>query len=374
MMEGSMKYRGLVIFAFLISALASAQEQGIIECRDQTGIPAWEKPGSLFVARQLACGQTVATAGVDRGYVIIKMNERIAGYVEAKYVRLLQRDESTTGQRENQAQQAVPPAIRPAPESQPKSSKYLPPRVPTIREGIRIHRSEIGVEFSHIAYGEPSLDMQEKGIMGGVSGSYALFPKHYVIRLEGIFSLGSVDYVSPSGRFDKISDYHFEPRISAGRDFSLSEKVYFTPFVGFGYRFLYDDLGYVSGGYDRKSNYLYSPAGLGIMLRLGNGWFLGAAGEYDYLWHGWQYSRLSDYASGIDTLVNAQKKGWGARGSLQCIKKVSRFDFSAEPFIRYWKIDQSNIADIIYYGEPIGTGWEPANTSTEWGAKLGVRF
>ena len=47
----------------------------------------------------------------------------------------------------------------------------------------------------------------------------------------------------------------------------------------------------------------------------------------------------------------------------------------AEPFIRYWNIDQSDTQAITFGGRPIGVvGYEPKNNSTEFGIKLGMHF
>jgi hypothetical protein len=371
-----MKYCSSILFFLLCGTVAFAQDRGIIECGGRISISAWEKPGSLFVARQLSCGQTVTVIGMERGYIKILINQSIVGYVDAQYIQPLQSKEQPKEQQEDREKQLQPPTpVVPADsESRRKIADPLPSHIKSAREGIRIHRSEFGVEISHIKYAESSVTMQEQGIMGGASGSYAFRPKQCMFRLEGRFSLGAVDYSSPSGEFNNISNYTFETRVLLGREFK-SEKTLFTPFVGIGYRFLYDDLGYVSGGYDRRANYLYSPIGMESTWNLGNGWAFGIAGEYDLFWRGWQYSRLSDYISGIDTLINRQTKGWGARGSVRIIKKIGAIDFAFEPFLRHWDINRSDVMGITYNGNFTGDiGWEPPNTSTEWGAKVGVRF
>jgi len=54
-----------------------------------------------------------------------------------------------------------------------------------------------------------------------------------------------------------------------------------------------------------------------------------------------------------------------------------RKDFSKPviaPFIRYWDIKQSELTDIIVNGAVWGYGWEPENTSTEYGIRLAVKF
>ncbi len=100
--------------------------------------------------------------------------------------------------------------------------------------------------------------MEEKGMMWSVSGDYTVRPHKLMFKIDGRFSIGNVEYSSPQGK-DRIRDYIFEPRFSFGRDLIRSEKSVVTPFVGVGYRYLFDGLKSANTDapltYDRKSNY-----------------------------------------------------------------------------------------------------------------------
>jgi hypothetical protein len=114
------------------------------------------------------------------------------------------------------------------------------------------------------------------------------------------------------------------------------------------YRYLFDgELGAISTSgatdYDRKSNYLYSPIGMESTFRLGGGWSIGVAGEYDLLWHGWQYSEFGDFVIPLEIPIflpnfvakNDQEDGWGARGSIKVVKNFGKVDFVIEPCYRF---------------------------------------
>jgi hypothetical protein len=361
-----MKIISAFVLALSIAAPVLAQWHGIIECQNQDGIPALEQPGSLVVARQLSCGQDVTILGLDRGYVKVQIKGNLFGFVEAKYVRTVEsRDASSQGMAPSRSaepgkqveasQQSAPAPVRTTIRSQRSSGE---------REGTIGPRFGLGFEISHIKYREPVFPMQESGVMWGVSGNYTYRPKNYMFRLDGRFSSGDVDYTSPSGSFDNIRDYNFETRFSLGRAFRAAERTRLTPFVGLGYRFLFDDLSSAPGGYDRKSNYLYSPIGLEGLVRLRGSWSLGASGEYDLFWHGWQYSGSGDYVA-----KNDQKNGWGARGSIGVIKSLGRMDFAIEPYLRFWNIKNSDTTYVLSWAIH-----EPANRSLEWGTRLGMRF
>ena len=341
-------------FCLILCASALAQDRGTIQCDPGSTrpVPAWTAPGRPYIVEQLSCGQTVTVVGLEQGYVKIRIGGQFA-FVNAKYVRL----------------QGAPMATGSAKAGQSSHREY------PLQRGL-----DFGMEASNFEYREPGL-MKETGMMWGIVSDYAFRPNNLMFKLDGRFSLGDLDYSSPiSGTLNGIRDYNVDTRFMFGRDYKVSDKACFTPFVGLGYRYLFDGSGgkttnLGSEGYDRESHYIYSPAGLESLFRLKAGWSLGVSGEYDILWHGWQYSKLGGVEPGLNTLANDQNKGWGTRGSVKIIKYLGKVDLSIEPFIRYWKIQQSNLAVITYYGAPTEEiGLEPNNKTIEWGSRLGIRY
>jgi len=219
--------------------------------------------------------------------------------------------------------------------------------------------------------------MKENGWMYGIVGSYTYHDK-LLLKAEGRLSYGWVDY-SNSGTMDDIDDYIWELRGLGGYDFSVLKASILTPYIGIGYRYLNDDMsGRVSStgayGYERESNYIYSPIGVRFITDLKNGWSFGAMAEYDIFWWGKQISHLSDVDPGYNDPKNRQTRGYGLRGSVELQKKVKKVDFAIEPFIRYWNIKESKHTDWTWYGVKIGEVYEPKNHSTEYGINLLVRF
>jgi len=234
------------------------------------------------------------------------------------------------------------------------------------------HAWELGTEISHIKYEEPGV-MKEEGIMYGLIGSYT-YRNNYMLRADGRFSFGQVDYKN-SGTINNINDYMLEFRGLGGYDFSLIKASILTPYIGIGYRYLNDDMsGKVSSigvaGYERESNYLYSPIGVKFITDLGNRWSVGTAAEYDIFWWGRQISHFSDVDPGYNDVKNHQSSGYGLRGSVE----LQKGNFVIKPFVRYWNIKESKHTDIIYNGEAVGYGYEPRNHSTEYGINLVIRF
>jgi len=202
----------------------------------------------------------------------------------------------------------------------------------TICETLNRIESELGAEVSYIEYREPGV-MREKGMLYGIAGSFtarklSLFSDevdNWMLRLEARFAWGKMDYKN-SGTMENIPDYLIEARAIMGYDFPLLVNTIFTPYFGFGYRYLNDDSGgKISStgayGYERESNYFYSPLGFETNTSLKKGlWSWGIKAEYDIFWQGRQISHLSDVDPGYSDVKNKQKRGYGLRGALR-IKK-----------------------------------------------------
>ena len=178
---------------------------------------------------------------------------------------------------------------------------------------------------------------------------------------------------------DNLFDYCAEIRGMAGYDFKFSDDILLTPYFGIGYRYLNDDSsGKITStgaaGYERESNYIYSPLGIECTLQTDDDWSIGITTEYDIFWQGRQISHLNDANSAYNQVKNTQNDGYGARGSLKLKKKSQKLDFTIEPFIRYWNIKKSNDSNVTYSGVIIGYGYEPKNNTTEYGVKFGLYF
>lgn len=363
LLGGFMQYSCVVLILSLVfCASAFPQDSAVIQCdADMKQVPAWTAPGSAYLVEQLSCGQTVSIIELERGYFKIQFGNRV-GYVFAKYVRLTESQEQPMPRLEESAKQPTqrtPQLFETEKTRKSQTGKGWPRR----------HHVSLNYEISHIKYREPDvhspdgLVMKESGIMQGVSGDFAFFPKKLMLKIDGRFSFGKVDYSSfVSGSFPNLRDYQAETRFSFGYVYSASERIQLTPFAGVGYRFIFNGLAEAGpGGYDRRDHYLYSPLGIESVIHLRAGWSLLATGEYDLFWRGWQHS----YDPGTPGLFFDQSKGWGARASAGVIKNLGPMDFSVGPYFRYWDIGDSNLVNGYH---------EPPNTSKEWGGKVGIRF
>lgn len=250
---------------------------------------------------------------------------------------------------------------------------------------LQKHTFEISTERSLIRYKEPGV-MKEEGWMGGIGYAYTYrgwLPffnqddQKGMVMAEGRSAWGQVDYTG-SGTLDNIDDALFEGRLTAGYEFSFTQQVTVLPFFGFGYRYLNDDMGgrvtsTGAHGYERESNYYYSPVGVFVEKPLAHEMSVRACFEYDHFWQGRQISHLSNVA-GYSDVRNKQQKGFGLRSSVRVKKRVKRWDLFIEPFARYWNIKRSKESEVIYNGFVSGTGIEPKNNSLEAGIRLGAAF
>lgn len=243
-------------------------------------------------------------------------------------------------------------------------------------EPLKTHSFEVRPEIFYMVYKEPEI-MKERGVMVGLAGSYT-YHQNLMLKLEGRGSYGKVDYRN-AGEIENIQDYMLEFRGLIGYDFYLWRNLTFTPYIGFGYRYLNDDSsGKISTvgaiGYERESSYFYSPLGATLIFDLENRWSVISTLEYDLFWWGKQKTHLSDVDPGFNDLSLRQKKGYGLRGSLILQKKMDKIEIEIGPFVRYWHIKHSEAELITYYGIPIDYACEPENRSTEIGILFGIKF
>lgn len=230
---------------------------------------------------------------------------------------------------------------------------------------------ELGGQVSNYKYEEPGLMKLDGPRIGVVAAYTSITPNLVYGRLDGRVSYGRLDYESVrTGTSADIPDWTAEVRLVVGRDYRVKEGVALSPYIGLGYRYLFNDLqGYSTTGhvgYRRYSQYWYAPIGLTMRMRTGDQWIFAPTVEYDAFIGGKQKSMLSDVAPGAPDVTNDQDRGRGYRVYLMVESR--RWAFG--PWLHYWNIKDSEIV-------PIGGGLgvlEPANSTTEYGLELRYRF
>jgi hypothetical protein len=228
---------------------------------------------------------------------------------------------------------------------------------------------EVGGQVSKYHYEEPDF-MNLKGNQLGAVGAYTFTnPNRVYSRIDGRVAYGSLKYEG-SGTMSDVPNWIAEVRAVVGRDFLVSESVALSPYIGLGYRYLYNDLrGYSSTsavGYQRYSHYVYAPVGVTLRMKTGGLWVIAPTLEYDAFLGGRQYSQLSDTGIGYSDASNEQNSGRGYRASLM----VEKGHWSFGPWLQYWNIKDSDTV-------PVGlgsAGMEPANWTREYGLELRYRF
>ena len=224
---------------------------------------------------------------------------------------------------------------------------------------------EVGGQISHYHYEEPNF-MNLTGDRVGAVGAYTFTsPSRVYSRIDLRASYGSLKYEG-SGTLDEVPDWIVEARAVIGRDFPASASVVLSPYIGLGYRYMYNDLrGYSSTGavgYRRYSHYLYVPVGLTARFRTGERWVIAPTVEYDAFLGGRQYSQLTDTGIGYSDASNRQRDGRGYRGYLM----FESGHWAFGPWLQYWNIKDS---DVVSVG--LGTvAMEPANWTREYGVEL----
>ena len=231
---------------------------------------------------------------------------------------------------------------------------------------------EVGGQISHYQYEEPNF-AKLTGDQGGAVGAYTFTSANLVYsRIDLRASYGSLKYEG-SGTMNGVPNWIVEARAVIGKDFLPKESIALSPYIGLGYRYLYNDLrgnttvGNVTYvGYRRYSNYVYVPVGLTTRFRAGERWVVAPTVEYDVFLGGRQYSQLSDTGIGYSDASNKQKHGYGYRANLM----FESGHWAFGPWLQYWSIKDSDTV-------PIGLGYtamEPANWTREYGVEVRYRF
>ena len=228
---------------------------------------------------------------------------------------------------------------------------------------------EIGEQLSDYRYKEPDLGVKIWGPRVGVTGAYTATAANLFLKIDGRYSYGSLKYEG-SGTQDSIPDSILEIRGVFGRDYLPGSWFSLSPYVGLGYRYLYNDLRGTSStgaiGFQRYSNYFYAPLGLTSRMNVNAQWVIAPTIEYDYFIRGRQKSKLTDTGLGFGDGTNSQNKGYGYRLSIMAEKGSWAFG----PWMNYWNIDDS---DIVPVGLGIGIR-EPKNSTQEYGLEVKYRF
>jgi hypothetical protein len=225
---------------------------------------------------------------------------------------------------------------------------------------------EIGALAYRYHYEEPGI-MQLEGPKAGLRLAYARTDAAGRSgRLELSAAYGRLRYDSNgTGALSGVPDTSVDARLLVGFDYGPKRGVPLMPYVGLGYRFLYNDLRGTTStgavGYRRESTYVYVPAGLTGRWRQ-----LLATVEIDFLLKGQQTTYLGDTGLGLADVQNDQKRGLGGRASL--IYDAGRVAFG--PWISAWRIADSDLSSPA----PGLIGREPKNRTTEAGFELRFRY
>jgi len=245
---------------------------------------------------------------------------------------------------------------------------------------------DITAVFSYYEYKEPSLGVKETSstpFLGlDISGTHG-FGDGWFGTLEGRYAFVDVDYQG-SGEIDDRSVVNWEWRGLFGKDI-LFEEFSLSPYVGFGYRTLFNDNRGVTsanaGGYRRYNELYYLPIGIHPRTHIDTDARLTSTLEFDAVLHGLQKSDLGDVGLGDPAIKNSQSSGFGLRGDITYETK----NWAIGPYFIYWDMDQSKTKFAVdnssttcgNAGLPTPctlVGDEPANSTLEAGLQVKYHF
>lgn len=261
-------------------------------------------------------------------------------------------------------------------------SLLVPPRLvfaDVITPLYQEHTFELGVETQYFDYHEKGVTID--GYLYGVRGAYTYHAENGLMANASLgLSNGGLDYDGRtwggSSADANTDDWLVELRALVGFDWTATEKLAITPYLGLGYRYWNNDIG-GSGGYERETTYWYCPLGVEAMIPLAETWRCGGRAEYDLFLGGTVKSHLSDAVPGynnpeIDLDFGG---GYGLGCSVWVTGKIGdTFALRVEPFLSYWNIDESSAEKLKLNGSTVGYVYEPSNDTTAYGLRLSMEF
>ncbi len=230
-------------------------------------------------------------------------------------------------------------------------------------------------------YQEDDVHMREEGPMYGVSGVlYHRLSSGSYLATSIEVNYGRMDYEgetwdgTPSAT--TTDDWIMHWRGLFGYEVLRTGGLALTPLTGLGYRYWHDDIR-GQGGYLREVRYWYVPLGLMLSGDLPGGWRMSVTAEYDLFLSYRVRSHLSDALPGYNDPEVHQDlaSGHGVQVSAGLGRSISRDTYLVvEPFVRYWTVGRSECTVLTYHGRDYLLVYEPENSTTSWGIRLGVRF
>jgi hypothetical protein len=213
--------------------------------------------------------------------------------------------------------------------------------------------------------------MRNKGQLFGAYYVAELQPENtsFWFSVEGRVAFGyKVNYQS-NGTGNAKDQKHraFEGRLLGSYCIYIENQLDIEGYTGLGIRYLTtlpDKRPSTTGHYNyfRRSEYDYIPVGVRVVKVLSNDVrFIGHL-EYDLFLRGQQKSNIRNV-----TVKDKQPHGYGARIGMDFQIPSSEYDvsYTLGIFSRYWNIKDS----IITNG-----GYEPKNSTQEYGVRLGLLF
>ena len=229
---------------------------------------------------------------------------------------------------------------------------------------------EAGLSVSQYTYNEPGY-MGLKATKVGVDYSVTrTFPGSWPNQGDTSFFTGELRFANGDTRYSSVSgttarglaDWYWEARALVGTDIDMDGYV-LAPYLGLGYRYLYNDLRNLTNGYRRESHYISLPIGVTFRARGTDQTQLLTTVEYVHLLRGTQKALLSDIVSSNVDASLKQRSGSGLR--LKMIRQYS--DWSIGPTLTYWRVGASDSG-----GSPLV--FEPKNNTLELGLSIRRRF
>lgn len=244
------------------------------------------------------------------------------------------------------------------------------------------HRISVGLNLYRFDYAEelnPPLKSTEKGLLPGARLEYEFTPPQ-----SSFFGGACADYSPASTNFDGTTQTG-APVVSKTANRFLSIEAlggyaphpWVRPYAGIGYRFWergdggVDQQGVVS--FREHYSWLFAPVGIRLGGDFGEQWNLIVDASVRFMFAG----RITAYLSDINPALNEPSSSLGSRAGYR-VRLPLTYRFSPEvgvsvaPWYEYSAIGRGETFAILQSGQTVGTGFEPASRTHQYGVALSL--
>jgi len=254
---------------------------------------------------------------------------------------------------------------------------------PKAKRGVSIFTLGLGIRMFDYAEDLVAPDKStEKGWLPSVHGSYEYVkPSKYYFKVFGEYASANITYDGSTQdgtpvSFDNSRNAILQVEADAGVIFDVTTNFHLIPYTGLGFKYWQRGEAQTTNrvaSYREDYSWAYVPVGVKFSVPIAKNWNLGGTAAAHIMFAGKMTAKMSDAIPGWSDMSFdlGAKMGWYF--DLPLTYRASRdVCVSVTPFYEVSSIGKSNEVPAVVNGVNIGTAYEPASNTKQYGLRIGV--